>query len=75
MFTFKYHSYHQYQCIATYLSPTHLCEHGLSILCDHSALITVKGHKVIVEGLLGMFQHVVQLSGAALEYTPEVSWD
>lgn len=51
---------------------THLCEHGLSILSDHGALITVKGDKVIVEGFLGMFQHIVELSGTALEYTPEV---
>lgn len=54
---------------------THLCEHGLSILGDHGTLITVKGDKVIVEGLLGMFQHIVELSGAALEYTPEVPWN
>lgn len=51
---------------------THLCEHGLSILGDHGALITVQGDKVIVEGLLGMFQHIVELSGAAFEYTPKV---
>ena len=54
---------------------THLCEHGLSILSNHGALITVKGDKVIVEGLLGMFQHVVELSGTALKYTPEVPWN
>lgn len=63
----------------TSLSPspahTHLCEHGFSILCDHSALITVEGDKVIVEGLLGMFQYIVELSGTALKYTPEVPRD
>lgn len=54
---------------------THLCEHGLSILGDHGALITVKGDKVVVEGLLGMFEHIVELGGTALEYTPEVPWN
>lgn len=54
---------------------THLCEHGFSILGDHGTLITVKGDKVIVEGLLGMFQHIVELSGTTLEYTPEVPWN
>lgn len=51
---------------------THLCEHGLAVLGDHGALITVEGDKVAVEGLLGVFQHVVELSGAPFEYTPEV---
>lgn len=54
---------------------THLCEHWLSILGDHGALVTVEGDKVIVEGLLRMFQHIVELSGTALKYTPEVSWN
>lgn len=54
---------------------TYLCEHGFSILGDHSALITVQGDKVIVEGLLGMFQHIVELGGTALEYTAEVPWN
>ena len=57
------------------IANTHLCKHGLSILGDHGALITVKGDKVIVEGLLGMFQHIVELSGTALKYTPEVPRD
>lgn len=51
---------------------THLCEHGFSILGDHGALITVKGDKVIVKGLLRVLQHVVQLSGTAFKYTSEV---
>lgn len=51
---------------------THLCEHGLSILGDHGTLITVKGDKVIVEGLLWVFQYIVELSRPALKYTPEV---
>lgn len=51
---------------------THLCEHGFSILGDHRALIAVQRHKVVVERLLGVLQYVVELSGATLEYTPEV---
>lgn len=53
-------------------APTHLCEHGLAILGDHGALVAVEGDKVIVEGLLGVLQHVVELGGAALKYTSEV---
>lgn len=54
---------------------THLCEHGLSVLGDHGALIAVKGDKVVVERLLGMLQHVVELSGTTLKYTSEIPWN
>lgn len=54
---------------------THLCKHGLSILGDHGALITVKRDKVIMEGLLGVLQHIVEFSGATLKYTSEVPWN
>lgn len=57
------------------LSEPHLREHGFAILGDHGALIAVKGHKITVEGLLGMLQHVEKLSGAPFKNTPEVSWD
>lgn len=57
------------------ITHTHLCEHGFSILGDHRALITVQRHKVVVERLLGVLQYVVELSGATLEYTPEVPWN
>lgn len=51
---------------------THLREHGFSVLGDHGALIAVEGDKVVVEGLLWVLQHVVQLSGATFKYTSEV---
>lgn len=67
----------QFHCIRSSFAhtQTHLCEHGLSILGDHGALITVEGDKVIVEGLLGMLQHIVELSSTTLKYTPEVPRD
>lgn len=55
--------------------PAYLREHGLSVLSDHSALVTVERNKVIVEGFLGMFKYVVELRGSALKYTPEVPWN
>ena len=58
-------------CIQT----VYLCEHGLAVLGDHGALVTVQGHKVTVEGLLGVLEHVEQLSGAPFEDTPEVARD
>lgn len=54
---------------------THLCEHWFSILGDHRALIAVQRDKVVVERLLRMLQHIVELRSSTLEYTPEVPWN
>ena len=50
----------------------YLSEHRLAVLSHHGALVAVEGHKVAVERLLGVLQHVEQLSGAPFEDTPEV---
>ena len=54
---------------------SYLCEHGLAVLCNHGALVTVQRHKVCVEGLFRVLQCVEQLSGAAFKDTPEVPRD
>lgn len=51
----------------------YLCEHGLAMLSDHSTLVTVKRDKVIVEGLLGMLQDIVQFSSTSFKDTAEVA--
>lgn len=72
---FSFFSYSTLQSCHGVNTNTHLCEHGFPILGDHGALITVEGDKIIVEGLLGMFQHIVEFSGTTLKYTPEVPWN
>lgn len=57
------------------IQTVYLCKHGLAVLGDHGALVTVQGHKVTVEGLLGVLEHVEQLSGAPFKDTPEVARD
>lgn len=53
----------------------YLCKHGLPVLGDHGALVTVQGDAGVVEGLLGVFEDVVQLGDAALEHRAEVAGD
>lgn len=61
----------QYQMLA--LSRLYLREHGLAVLCDHGALVTVQGHKVVVEGFFGVLQDVIELGGAPFEDAAEVA--
>lgn len=53
----------------------YLCKHGLPVLGDHGALVTVQGDAGVVERLLGVFEDVVQLGDAALEHRAEVAGD
>lgn len=39
----------------------YLGEHGLAVLRDHGALITVYSDAGVVEGLFGVFQDVVEV--------------
>lgn len=55
------------------LNNTHLSEHGFAVLRDHSTLIAVQRHEVVVERLFRVFQDVVELVSAALKHTPEVT--
>ncbi len=43
------------------------------MLGDHGALITVQGDAGVVEGLLGVFEDVVELSDPSLEHRAEVT--
>lgn len=45
------------------------------MLRDHGALITVQGDAGVVEGLLGVFEDVVQLGDPSLEHRAEVTGD
>lgn len=36
-----------------------LGEHGFAVLGHHAALVTIKGHKVAMECLLGVLKHIV----------------
>lgn len=51
----------------------YLCKHWLPVLGDHGALITVHGDAGVVEGLLGVFEDVVELGHPALEHRAEVT--
>lgn len=62
------------QC-STFSWTADLGEHGLAVLGHHAALITVKGHKVAVECLLGVLKHIVQLRSTPLKDAAEVAWD
>lgn len=53
----------------------YLCKHGLPVLSYHGALVTVQGDAGVVEGLLGVFEDVVQLGDAALKHRAEVAGD
>lgn len=53
---------------------THLGKHGFAVLGHHAALVTVEGHEVAVECLLGVLEHVVQLCGTPLKNASEVAW-
>ena len=50
---------------------TNLGEHWLSMLGDHSGLITVQGDHGLVEGFFGMSQLPVKVRDTAFKYTPE----
>ena len=50
---------------------THLGEHWLAMLGDHSGLITVQGDHGLVEGFFGMFELPVEVGDSTLKYTPE----
>lgn len=52
-----------------------LGEHGFAVLGHHAALVTVEGHKVAVECLLGMLKHIVQLRSTPFKDAAEVAWD
>lgn len=52
-----------------------LGEHGFAVLGHHAALVTVKGHEVAVECLLGMLKYIVQLRSTPLKNAAEVAWD
>lgn len=52
-----------------------LGEHGFAVLGHHAALVTVEGHKVAVECLLGVLEHIVQLCSTPLKDAAEVAWD
>lgn len=45
------------------------------MLGDHGALITVQGDAGVVEGLLGVFEDVVEFSDPSLEHRAEVTGD
>lgn len=45
------------------------------MLGDHGALITVQGDAGVVEGLLGVFEDVVELVDPSLEHRAEITGD
>lgn len=45
------------------------------MLGDHGALITVQGDAGVVEGLLGVFEDIVELGDPSLEHRAEVTGD
>lgn len=45
------------------------------MLGDHGALITVQGDAGVVEGLLGVFEDVVELSDPSLKHRAEIAGD
>lgn len=51
----------------------YLGEHGFAVLGDHGALVTVQRDKVVVEGLLGVLEHVVELCGPPFKDAAEVT--
>lgn len=51
----------------------YLGEHGLAVLGDHGALVAVQRDEVVVEGLLGVLEHIVELCGPPFEDTAEVA--
>lgn len=59
-------------CIYIHIQSYYLCKHRFAILGHHGALVTVKGHKVTMKGLLWMLQNIEELSGTPLKDTSEV---
>ena len=53
----------------------YLCKHWLPVLRDHGALIAVQRDAGVVEGLLGVFEDVVQLRHPPLEHRAEITGD
>lgn len=51
----------------------YLGEHGFAVLGDHGALVTVQRDEVVVEGLLGVLEHVVELCGPSFKDAAEVT--
>lgn len=45
------------------------------MLGHHAALVTVEGHKVAVECLLGVLKYIIQLCSTPLKNAAEVAWD
>lgn len=45
------------------------------MLGDHGALITVQGDAGVVEGLLGVFEDVVELGDPSLEHRAKITGD
>ena len=54
---------------------THIGEHGLAVLGDHGRLLAVQADGGVVEGLLGVLQHIVQVRHTPLKDATEVAWD
>lgn len=51
----------------------YLREHGLAMLSDHGALVTVQRDEIVVEGLLGVLEHIVELCGSPFKDAAEVT--
>lgn len=51
----------------------YLGEHGLAVLGHHGALVAVQRDEVVVEGLLGVLEHVVELRGPPFKDAAEVT--
>ena len=45
------------------------------MLSDHGALIAVQGDAGVVEGLLGVFEDVVELGDTSLKHSAEITGD
>lgn len=53
----------------------YLGKHGLPVLSDHGALVTVQCDAGVVEGLLGVLQDVAELCDASFKNRAEVTGD
>src|SRR4029434_751928 len=61
--------------LSSIMSSRYLGEHGLAMLRDHAALVTVQSDGGAMEGLLGVFQHKVELGHSSFKYCAEVTGD
>lgn len=51
----------------------YLGEHGLAMLGNHGALVAVQRDEVVMEGFLGVFEHIVELCGPSFKDAAEVT--